>query len=73
MSTSPYDPDDDTEFREADPADVAEQSLPADPSIDPDGEAALGGIDDDLPEEADPADVAEQRREVPSPDPYEEP
>jgi hypothetical protein len=72
VSTSPYDPDDDSELLEANPADVAEQSLPADPSRD-DGETAVDGLDDELPDEADPADVAEQRREVPADDSDEGP
>jgi hypothetical protein len=65
VTTSSHEPDD-PEVLEADPADLADQRLPADSSMPDDGDAA---VDEDLPIEADPADVAEQRREVPPEEP----
>ena len=67
MSTSRDMPSDDPPGDvEADPADVADQQLPADPEL----ESDETGLADTLPDEADPADVADQRREVP-PEPEE--
>ena len=50
---------------EADPADVAEQQLAADP----DQEDDEADLDANLPDEANPADVVDQRREVPEEEP----
>jgi hypothetical protein len=49
----------DTRGWEADPADVADQELPAFPDPDPEMQEVL---DEELPLDADPADVAEQRQ-----------
>jgi hypothetical protein len=65
VTTPPQEPDD-PDVLEADPADVADQRLPADTSLADGGDETL---DAEIPTEADPADVADQRREVPPEEP----